>query len=119
MSPQERLVEFFKTFQRDEPFALTKNRRDLVKGFRDTSEEGNDLSELIRMRNDKDPRDSFYLFDDGFHTPAPKQPSHPSFILNDPRKQAMAMARFPNQQRPAPTNRGIVEQLLEIIGARK
>ena len=115
----ERLLEFFRTFDKNEPFAVTKNRRDLVKGFVDTSAEGTNLDSLIQMQNARDPRELFQLFPDGFHTPATKQPRHPSFILNDPRRQAVAQAMYPNQQRPAPTNRGIVEQLLDIVQARR
>ena len=78
------------TFQANEPLAVTKQRRDLVKGFQDNSPEGTDLGGLLRLQQMQDPRQNFHLFDDGFHTPAMKQPHHPSFILNDPRKQAIA-----------------------------
>ena len=115
---QQKLLEFFKTFQNDEPLAVTKNRVDLTKGFVDSSNEGSDLSTMLGMQQMKDPREAFYLFDDGFHTPALKRPSHPSFRLNDLREQAITQARFPEES-PGATNRGIVEQLLEIVGARK
>jgi len=115
---QQRLLEFFKTFQNNEPLEVTKNRVDLTKGFVDSSNEGSDLSTLLGMQEMKDPREAFYLFDDGFHTPALKKPSHPSFRLNDLREQAITQARFPDES-PGATNKGIVEQLLQIVEARK
>ena len=115
---QQRLLEFFKTFQKNEPLEVTKNRVDLTKGFVDSSNEGSDLSTLLGMQEMKDPREAFYLFDDGFHTPALKKPSHPSFRLNDLREQAITQARFPDES-PGATNKGIVEQLLQIVEARK
>ena len=81
-----RLDAAFRTFNKDEPLDVTKNRRDIAKGFVDSSPEGTDLSEIMRLQKMDDPRDSFTLFEDGFHTPAMKQPHHPSFVLNDPRK---------------------------------
>ena len=98
--------------------SVTKNRVDLTKGFVDSSNEGSDLSTLLGMQEMKDPREAFYLFDDGFHTPALKKPSHPSFRLNDLREQAITQARFPDES-PGATNKGIVEQLLQIVEARK
>jgi hypothetical protein len=118
MDPMQRLLEFFKTFQQGEPLAVTKNRRDLTKGFVDNSEEGNDLGSLLDMNSSENPRELFSMFSDGFHTPANKQPSHPSFRLNGLKKQIAAQQRFPNQSIGSP-DRGVVEQLLDIIGARK
>ena len=66
----------------------------------------------MRLQKMDDPRDSFTLFEDGFHTPAMKQPHHPSFVLNDPRKQAIAQLLFPDQKGFKP-NRNAVEQLID------
>ena len=116
----ERLNHFFgpkSTYQRNEPLAMTRNRRDLVKGFEDSSDEGG-LASLLRMQQMKDPRDDFYPFEDGYHTPAMKQPHHPSFMLNGIVKQALGRAQYPQQQGIRP-NLNAVQQLLEIIQARK
>ena len=43
---------------------MTKNRRDLVKGFVDNSAEGTNLDSLIQMQNARDPRELFHLFPD-------------------------------------------------------
>mgnify|MGYP003679140286 CR=1 FL=1 len=117
----QRLNAFFgpsSTFQGSEPLAVTKQRRDLVKGFQDNSPEGTNLGGLFRLQQMQDPRQNFHLFDDGYHTPAMKQPHHPSFILNDPREQAVTMAMHPEQQGIRP-NLHALRQLLEIIQARK
>jgi hypothetical protein len=116
----ERLNAFFgpsSTYQQNEPLAMTRQRRDLTKGFKDSSDEGG-LASLLRMQQMEDPRESFYPFEDGYHTPAMKQPHHPSFMLNDIRKQAIAGAMYPEQQGIRP-NLNAVQQLLEIIQARK
>ena len=113
-----RLDAAFRTFNKDEPLDVTKNRRDIAKGFVDSSPEGTDLSEIMRLQKMDDPRDSFTLFEDGFHTPAMKQPHHPSFVLNDPRKQAIAQLLFPDQKGFKP-NRNAVEQLIDHVAARQ
>jgi hypothetical protein len=117
----QRLNAFFgpsSTFNGSEPLALTKQRRDMVKGFVDRSPEGSNLASLFQLQQMQDPRENFYLFEDGYHTPVTKQPHHPSFILNDPRKQAVAQAMYPEQQGIKP-NLNALQQLLEIIQARK
>jgi len=114
----QRLQAFFQTFKPGEPLAVTRQRRDLVKGFVDRSEEGNSLIDLLQMNQMAHPRELFGLYDDGFHTPAMKQPHHPSFMLNDPRKQAIARMLYPEQRGIRP-NRNAIEQLLEILQARK
>jgi len=113
----QRLLEFFRTFKGDEPLAVTKNRVDLTKGFVDTSNEGADLTTLLAFQKD-DPRAKFTLFEDGFHTPAFKRPSHPSFRLNSIDKQAVTQAQFP-EDKLGDLTKIISDQLLDVIGQRK
>ena len=114
-----RLNAAFATFQRGEPFAVTKQRVDKAKGFVDTSPEGTSLQYLQQFHDAEDPRDLFQHFPDGFHTPALKQPKHETFLLNDPRKQAVASAMYPNQKRNRDLSVGTVEQFLDRVEGRK
>lgn len=117
---KQRLNHAFDRFEQGEPLAVTKQRMDLAKGFTDNSEEGNSLRSIMMMNESEDPREMFYLFDDGYHTPADKQPQHESFTLNDEMEQAATMAMHPDQE-PAPffPNEIIRDQHLDIMSARK
>ena len=114
-----RLNAAFATFQRGEPFSVTKQRVDKAKGFVDNSPEGNSLHYLQQFHDAEDPRDLFQHFSDGFHTPAFKQPKHETFVLNDPRKQAVASAMYPNQKRSRDLGPETVDQFLERVEGRK
>jgi hypothetical protein len=116
---EQRLKEAFATFKKDEPFVVTKQRTDRAKGFKDTSPEGRSLSSIKRMQNAKDPKNMFYHFEDGFHTPATKQPKHETFVLNDPRRQAVARAMYPKQKRSKKLSKETTEQYLDIVSGRK
>lgn len=115
---RQRLEEAFATFKPHEPLAVTKQRRDRAKGFVDTSPEGNVLIDLIRMNASSNPMEEFVLYEDGYHTPAQKQPHHPSFMLNSPMKQVIGNLLYPDQKGIRPT-RNVIEQFLDIVGARK
>ena len=114
-----RLDRAFATFERGEPFSVTKQRIDMAKGFKDTSVEGNSLMNIQQFHDARDPRDLFFHFSDGFHTPAVKQPKHETFLLNDPRKHAVARAMFPKQKRNSDLSTETVEQLLDRVSGRK
>ena len=114
-----RLNAAFATFQRGEPFAVTKQRVDKAKGFVDNSPEGTSLQYLQQFHDAEDPRDLFQHFPDGFHTPALKQPKHETFLLNDPRKQAVASAMYPDQKRNRDLSVETVEQFLDRVEGRK
>ena len=116
---QMRLDDAFDTFDPNEPYDVTRQRRDRAKGFVDNSPEGRDLASIIQMQQFNNPRALFHLFDDGFHTPAMKQPSHPSFMLNDPIEKAISQMRWPNQVPGSGTTRNTIEQLLDSIYNRK
>ena len=115
---QLRLDAAFETFDPNEPYDVTRQRRDRAKGFVDTSPEGNILIDLIRMNASSNPMEEFVLYEDGYHTPAQKQPHHPSFMLNSPMKQVIGNLLYPDQQGIRPT-RNVIEQFLDIVGARK
>jgi hypothetical protein len=116
---QYRLTQAFSTFKPGEPLAVTKQRMDIAKGFKDTSEEGNDLRMLGMINQSENPMEFFYHFDDGFHTPADKQPKHPSFQLNDVTQQAQALAYYGDQKKEGDMPLSISDQVLDIAGARK
>jgi hypothetical protein len=58
---QYRLTQAFSTFKPGEPLAVTKQRMDIAKGFKDTSEEGNDLRMLGMINQSENPDGSFSI----------------------------------------------------------
>ena len=89
--PHERLKYWFKTFKKGEPFPVTKERIDRVKGFVDTLSHVNDpIGYIEQFHEAKDPKKLFALYPDGFHTPASKVSSHPTFRKNSWMQQMMS-----------------------------
>ena len=114
-----RLNKAFATFQRGESFALTKQRIDMAKGFVDNSPEGTSISSIQQFHDAEDPKDLFFHFSDGFHTPAIKQPKHETFMLNSLAKQAIGRLQFPNQKRNRDLSQETVEQYLDQVAGGK
>lgn len=110
--------EAFDRFTPNEPLALTKQRIDRSKGFIDNSPEGQGLGILQMINRSNNPKDFLQLFSDGFHSPARKQPSHPSFILNDSQRQAISMALHPDQEQSPTMQKVIADQVLDKAGGR-
>tara|TARA_R100000656_G_scaffold42352_1_gene35076 strand:+ start:430 stop:786 length:357 start_codon:yes stop_codon:yes gene_type:complete len=89
--PHERLKYWFKTFKKGEPYPVTKERIDRVKGFVDTlSHVNNPIGYINQFHEADDPKELFKLYPDGFHTPALKVSDHPTFRKNSWLQQMMS-----------------------------